>query len=110
MLETSKNKGLLAFLIKTIYKLSFEVVFRIEKAELQISFEVLLTNHCHSLFEQTFFVQRDGHDVVRWYHNVRKFRHLAMQPYIKAFRVVTYKADALPTELMTHEKNWGSRI
>jgi hypothetical protein len=42
--EISKLKGLLVFLIKVIYKLSFEVVFPAKNAELQISFEVLFTN------------------------------------------------------------------
>jgi hypothetical protein len=41
--EASKLKGLLAFLIKSIYKLSFEEVVSGKKPELQISFEVLLT-------------------------------------------------------------------
>jgi hypothetical protein len=42
--ETSKLKGLLVFLVKVIYKLSFEVVLYIKKADLQIGFEVLLQN------------------------------------------------------------------
>jgi hypothetical protein len=42
--ETSKLKGLLVFLVNLIYKLSFEVVVRGKKAELQLGFEVLLQN------------------------------------------------------------------
>jgi hypothetical protein len=40
-----KGKGLLAFQIISIYKLSFEVIFWIEEPEIQISFEVLVTKH-----------------------------------------------------------------
>jgi hypothetical protein len=38
--EASKLKGLLAFHIKSIYKLSFEVVYWSEKPDLQIRFEL----------------------------------------------------------------------